>query len=1127
MSQSGSTSFLRVSSVSSTPIFTDTFIDENSTAANHSTADPLLFSATSDQVKAIIFDITVPDRKDLVDSNGNKLPDDVIFSKADIRLRISGAPSSNSQVRGYILTTAASIPSVDWATQDGSTAWHPDQFGEVTGTGADTVYEKVVHGEIVINQNVASSTADDSYITLNLFNLRKKQTDVDFGKNFQIIVYASVASSWGVHSADHTVDTDHCPHLKIHFVKPAPDEAKITVTPDAFGHNGTVNIVSPTTDKNLQKYYVGYKVGSSGVAQSNNTTTISDIGTKSIALTDLTQGSTGSNPAYAYAWPNAVRTKTYFKLFSEDLYNTTTNATPSNEVDPRIRPNATNKFHSYNAAGTQDDTPAIGEEMTLRLSPIDVFGKVSEYAINFDVESSLIDTGITYNETVAGSSWTNTSSNVNYTKLYNSDPDAFTLGETLKITSAAGSEFVVVVGHYADGNYTVVLRGQLNTAAVSHTGLTDSTKIYKVNYDDFHFVKLPSLSPTLSVKHTFSKASADIHTNHVAIMIKDEYGWTSYPASLNYRDGSIVSESNPIAKLTASRNKVPYAKYGDQTAGLTLSLSNSSAVGSNREINHHAFSYNAFDSQTVATANALSNNNGCFETSSKRVQLIATGADTLTDSTWRIFGLVSVASDDSNLSDSNASFSHYKYDSEQITVGARITPVASNKYWKSIECVICEEIDADDDGNRFLLMVHPDDLTTHTASTLNEGDTINADLTINETGVTVADSSLYKAGDVVSIGPDPVELMLITSVDSSVAFTVKRKYLFTTNREYNDGVNLYIVENKDIKQLFVNKELRAKAKYSDSNFATKYMWGGFAQIIADDIDFSANNFLGLDGVTAASSFNDTDWYANGFAVGDVIKLKSNKEVNGTYAAPGYYKILDIQQSGGSGDYDLAYVAEHADMLSDKEATYVSTSFTTEDGRTADIVRYDNAHNPAITVAFYNYNTGSNTYAGNADTVKFEGAVIDDDTTSFIVNTNSDTLLVRTVGLSTLDLDALASNGDIAILNYNLGRSGGSSAVMPLGNRRYPIGGTNASLGTLTMSINVRILTQTGYREIFSLIEGDRYDYAFLDGTKIDSPSTAYKTYRMKPSGGQLTKDPEMASQYLATLTMLIMGEDVS
>ena len=78
-----------------------------------------------------------------------------------------------------------------------------------------------------------------------------------------------------------------------------------------------------------------------------------------------------------------------------------------------------------------------------------------------------------------------------------------------------------------------------------------------------------------------------------------------------------------------------------------------------------------------------------------------------------------------------------------------------------------------------------------------------------------------------------------------------------------------------------------------------------------------------------------------------------------------------------------------------------------------------------------------------------------------------------------------------------------------------------------MRISIRILTQAGYRAIYSLIEGDRYDFAFLDNKKVDTPTSPYKSYRMKLSDGEISKDTDMASQYLASLTMIIMGEEVS
>jgi hypothetical protein len=286
----------------------------------------------------------------------------------------------------------------------------------------------------------------------------------------------------------------------------------------------------------------------------------------------------------------------------------------------------------------------------------------------------------------------------------------------------------------------------------------------------------------------------------------------------------------------------------------------------------------------------------------------------------------------------------------------------------------------------------------------------------------------------------------------------------------------------------------------------------------------------LDSVTAASSVNNEDWYDNGFAIGDIIKVKSNQTENGTYAAPGYYKIMDIRESTGppdSGDFDYIYIAEHADMLTDEEKLYVSTSLTNNDNKTADIVRYDNARNPTMTCALYNYNATANAYLGSSDTIKFEGFVVDDDTTSFILNTDSDTLTVRGVGLHTLDLNTLSDSGDIAISDYKIGRSGGASATMPLGDRRYPIGSTNSRLGSVDMKVQLRILSQAGYRQIYSLIEGDRYDYVFLDCNDVDTPATSYKTFRMKLGSGEISKSSELTSQYTASLSLLILGEEIS
>ena len=83
------------------------------------------------------------------------------------------------------------------------------------------------------------------------------------------------------------------------------------------------------------------------------------------------------------------------------------------------------------------------------------------------------------------------------------------------------------------------------------------------------------------------------------------------------------------------------------------------------------------------------------------------------------------------------------------------------------------------------------------------------------------------------------------------------------------------------------------------------------------------------------------------------------------------------------------------------------------------------------------------------------------------------------------------------------------------------------MGLPMLSVRVRILSNTGLRKIRSLIEGDTYDYVFIDSNQIDAPDTVDVTYRMKFTEGFLNKTPELGSEYEAELTFVIVGEDVS
>jgi len=97
----------------------------------------------------------------------------------------------------------------------------------------------------------------------------------------------------------------------------------------------------------------------------------------------------------------------------------------------------------------------------------------------------------------------------------------------------------------------------------------------------------------------------------------------------------------------------------------------------------------------------------------------------------------------------------------------------------------------------------------------------------------------------------------------------------------------------------------------------------------------------------------------------------------------------------------------------------------------------------------------------------------------------------------------------------------------LGIRRYPVGVVRTKLGIPKVSVQAKALDQTGYRALFSLVEGNRYDYVFLDNKKLDSPTASYRTLRMRLDTGNITKDIADPNVYIANLTFVVLGEDIS
>ena len=274
--------------------------------------------------------------------------------------------------------------------------------------------------------------------------------------------------------------------------------------------------------------------------------------------------------------------------------------------------------------------------------------------------------------------------------------------------------------------------------------------------------------------------------------------------------------------------------------------------------------------------------------------------------------------------------------------------------------------------------------------------------------------------------------------------------------------------------------------------SNNYAWGGFRNLTTG---ISTLNISNAETITATAGGEDK-FIDNGARVGDTIFINTPEDAdnNGIYTLSGVTTTrLDVNE-----DIDTTNTAD------------TTADIITVAGPTLPIASYESGLTPTITCQVVSRKVG-------------------DYTTDELDNSSEVTQTITIVSevIHTLDLDSMVDSGDIAILNANLSRSGGLASRMPLGSRAYPISPTRTSLGLPTMAVSVRTLTQTGYRKIWNLIEGDRYEWSTIDSKKVDVPATAYKQLRLRLSNGNLNKDPTMSNQYVATLNFIVIGELVT
>ena len=624
-------------------------------------------------------------------------------------------------------------------------------------------------------------------------------------------------------------------------------------------------------------------------------------------------------------------------------------------------------------------------------------------------------------------------------------------------------------------------------------------------------------STNLGMEFKYTTAGAKV----IKVRIKDEDGFISGKQALVYQP--LVTVGTPKANLTLSRTKALTGKYADRNTAIVLSGAQSHPIGSDRKLTNYMFTYKPHltlasnpSAYTICTANSLNNDNSVFDEVSKQLTILAAGAYgvDLAATNFTIFGLASFTSAGAAVADDQLTFNNYKYTSETITPnGTRLTVGESAgadltaNYFKSVECVVCKALDGDDFGSRYFLWVATPEEVSVTA--IDDGSGINSSVTS-----IVTDSAVdLSVGDVIKIDD---EKMLITAI-SSVTLTVIRGYAHTTAASHDDDDAI-----SRVSKWKVNEELRVVGNSDDTIEEKRYSWGGLAKVIGTALTVdSASDYITLASTTSANSTHaDNDWYSQGFNIGDLIRVKS--PANGTYASPQYNKVIHIEKVGNY--YTRLYVAAASGLLNEEELDYVNyAGLNAESGVTMDIIRHDNGIRPTLTATAYNV-------GAQEDEVIFHLSAMDDYTTgasTWYNNVDTDKAIARFSDPKTLDLDALVDSGDIAILGSSLNRQGGMAPAMPLGERKYPIGSVRTKAGMPKVTANLRLLTQTGFSEISSLIDSDAYDFVFLDSRKISDPTQPYRTYRMRLEGGSLDRDPSLATQYLATCNFVVIGEDAS
>ena len=258
-----------------------------------------------------------------------------------------------------------------------------------------------------------------------------------------------------------------------------------------------------------------------------------------------------------------------------------------------------------------------------------------------------------------------------------------------------------------------------------------------------------------------------------------------------------------------------------------------------------------------------------------------------------------------------------------------------------------------------------------------------------------------------------------------------------------------------------------------NNGSPSYEWGGYIYAAGSGMTFTKN--------TGADTITGKDWITAGFAPGDTITIENTSN-------DGVYTVQKIETT--SGPVYTMYLNE--ELVTDE--TIAGTVYTTQ---------------PTISVA-----------SSAAGTAKISLKVRD----NLAEYSDSSVNIYTTFRDQTyLDFNASADSGYIAIQNASLTRSGGITASMPLGERRYPHSAVHTKHGLPKMAMTVRIVDVTGFNRMYRLLNNS-YNYAVYQ--HHDTDFATWVKYRLKLESFTVNRDPQNLQHQVVNLSFFIVGEEV-